>query len=82
MASVIALFVCSSHYSLFKSILLIIYSKIVDRFGRRFLMMFGSAGMIVCLVFLAAFTSTGRKDLAIGACVMLFAYNCKYFTYF
>jgi nitrate/nitrite transporter NarK len=46
---------------------------VVDRFGRRNLMMFGAAGMACSLVILAGLLSANKSNLAVGAAVFLFA---------
>ncbi|TIA83259.1 hypothetical protein E3P98_00920 [Wallemia ichthyophaga] len=48
---------------------------LIDKAGRVPLMMVGSCIMIMALVMLVGFQSTGRSDLAVGSAVMLFVYN-------
>ncbi|KAM0201814.1 hypothetical protein ACHAPI_001867 [Fusarium lateritium] len=48
---------------------------IIDRLGRRKLMMFAAAGQAVCMAVLAGTVSTGRPGPGIVAIVMLFLFN-------
>lgn len=46
----------------------------VDRFGRRKLFMFGSAGMSLCMALSAMFVGIGIKSLGYGAVVVLYVF--------
>ncbi|KAH7008999.1 putative hexose carrier protein [Ilyonectria destructans] len=46
----------------------------VDRFGRRRLFMFGSAGMTLCMALSAVFVGIGTKSLGYGAVVVLYVF--------
>lgn len=48
---------------------------LLDRFGRRPLMMFACAGQAICMAVLAGTVSTGKKSDGIVAIVMLFLFN-------
>jgi sugar porter (SP) family MFS transporter len=48
---------------------------IIEKFGRRSLMLFGAAGMSISMVILAVCTSVGGSQAGIGAAVFLFVFN-------
>ena len=47
----------------------------IERFGRRSLMIFGAAGMSVCMIVLAITDSIGTNRSGIGSTVFLFLFN-------
>lgn len=51
---------------------------IVDRFGRRKLMMFGAAGLAVSLCIIGGSLSSGTKKGAIAATVFIFVYDTAF----
>lgn len=48
---------------------------IIDRLGRRKLMLFAAAGQCACMAVLAGTVSNGSKSCGIAAAVMLFMFN-------
>ncbi|ENH75036.1 Sugar transporter STL1 [Fusarium oxysporum f. sp. cubense race 1] len=63
----------SRHSAYFLSSLIPIW--IIDRLGRRKLMMFAASGQAVCMAVLAGTVSTGKSGPGIVAIVMLFLFN-------
>ena len=50
----------------------------IERFGRRSLMIFGAAGMSVCMIVLAITDSIGSNKSGIGSTVFLFLFNTAF----
>lgn len=48
---------------------------VIDRLGRRKLMLFAAAGQCACMAILAGTVSNGGKSAGIVASVMLFLFN-------